>query len=216
MRHWIKQKKWTLAWIPFGALLLITLFFAAAFEDKAWLPNVLQTMGITITVYASIALYLHSQEQSKRDTERQMLHMQQLFQQQIDALVESTQKQMDHLQELTEKQIDTLKTTTDEQINAFENQTNGMIRELADSSILLSEILGRQLEDAIANQEAIYNQAAGAFNQASNFKLLRTKQEREQQMQQHEARLTKLKQGYDYLMTKYNQLKNFKNRQLGR
>lgn len=142
-------------------------------------------------------------------TEKQIATLQELNAKHIDALQNVTEKQITALQDLTEKQITALHKTTSDEISAFEKQTVSVTNKLSDNSVLLAEILGRELEksislfnDAIVREEARYKDLSG-------FKLLRTKEEKQEQLDTQWNKIEQIKRGYDYLVNKYNQVKSF-------
>jgi ABC-type lipoprotein release transport system permease subunit len=85
----------------------------------------------------------------QHSTDKQIKTLQELNAKQISALQELTEKQITALQELTEKQIETIRKTTFDQISSFEQQTREVTNKLTDNSILLAEILARELEKSI-------------------------------------------------------------------
>ncbi len=206
-------------------------FVALYFNDKSWLSNALQTIGTISGVYLTIIVFLQSKEESDKQfrnhlehlqllntrqiealqtsTDKQIQALQELNAKQITALHELTDKQISALQELTEKQIEALHKTTFEQISFFEQQTREVTNKLSDNSILLAEILGRELEKSLD----LYNNAIKAeeakYSNLSGWKLLRTPAEREQQLTNQWNRIQQIKKGYEYLMTKYKQVKEF-------
>ncbi len=203
----LKRNKWRIHWCTFGALVFMFVFTAIFFEDKQWLGNVLQAIGTVSGIYLTIIIFLFSKEDSDKQFRKHLEHLQELNTKQIDALQSATEKQITALQELTEKQIDALQKSTFEQISAFEQQIREVTDKLSDNSILLAEILGRELEksidiyaNAVKNEEAKYNDLTG-------WKLLRTPAEKEQQLNNQRTRIQRIKQVLEYLMNKHNKVK---------
>lgn len=222
MKAWISKYKWPLSWLPFGLGVAGTIWLAVFFEDKTWLPNVLQTASIVLGIYLSLIVYLHSLEQSKKGTEEQIRELQrlnnleieamrELFQKQIDSLTENTDKQMNHFQELTEKQIETIQQSTYDQISAFEKQTNGMIQELSENTYLLAEILGRQLEDAILDTDNKIANAERVYSKLKEFQVGRNLQEKNSQLKTQVGFIEYLKNLRQHFTDKYNSVQNFLN-----
>lgn len=227
----IKKHKWLIHWTIFCILIILFVFSALFFEHKLWIGNVLQTIGTIAGIYLTLIIFLYSKEGSDKQfrehldhlqnlnhkqiealqqlTEKQISTLQELNTKQIEALQNSTEKQITTLQGLTEKQIEALHKTTYEQITSFEKQINEVTNKLSDNSVLLAEILGRELEksltifdDAIKREEAKYKDLTG-------FKLLRTKEERDAQLNRQWNKIEQIKRGYEYIVNKYNQLRNF-------
>ncbi|MEQ9413775.1 MAG: hypothetical protein RIF39_08085, partial [Cyclobacteriaceae bacterium] len=61
----LKKYKWRFYWIIFGLMACLIVLLAIFFEDKAWLGNALQTLCTISGIYATILMYLHSQEGSE-------------------------------------------------------------------------------------------------------------------------------------------------------
>ncbi len=216
----IKKHKWLIYWCSFGLLVLLFVLTALFFEHKPWIGNVLQALGTITGIYLTLILFLHSKEGTDKQFREHLDHLQNLNHKQIEALQQSTEKQITTLhelntkqitalQDLTEKQIEALHKTTYDQISAFEKQIREVTDKLSDNSILLAEILGRELEkslnvysDAIQREEARYKDLTG-------FKLLRTQQERQDQLNRQWNKIEQIKRGSEYLVNKYNQLKSF-------
>lgn len=227
----LRQYKWLITWTAFAVMVGLFVFIAIYFNDRPWLSNALQTIGTISGVYLTIIVFLQSKEESDKHFQNQLDHLQRLNAEhihalqsstdkqiktlqeintkQISALQELTDKQITALQELTEKQIDALHKTTFKQILSFEQQIREVTNKLSDNSILLAEILGRELEKSLD----LYNNAIkieeAKYSNLSGWKLLRTPAERERQLNNQWNRIQQIKKGYEYLMTKYKQLKEF-------
>lgn len=227
----LKKYKWRFYWFIFGLMACLIVLLAIFFEDKAWLGNALQTLCTISGIYATILMYLHSQEGSEFQFRQQLEHLQRLNTVEIEALKESTEKQIGILQKLTDKQIRALRNLTEKQIQAihkategqidalqkntidqiksFEKQTTEIASKLSDNSILLAEILGRELEKAIELYTHAYNQEEAKYKDLSGWKLLRTDIERKNQLDNQGKRIEAIRRGYEYLMEKYNNLRKF-------
>lgn len=227
----LKKHKWKIHWCAFGTLIFLFVFTAVFFENKTWVGNVLQAIGTVAGIYLTIIIFLFSKEDSDKQfrehiehlqelntkqiealhtsTERQITALQDTNAKQISALQELTDKQISALQELTEKQIDALHRTTNEQISAFEQQTREVTDKLSDNSILLAEILGRELEKSIDIFTNAVNQAEAKYTDLSGWKLFRTEVEKEQQLNNQWTRIQNIKRGLEYMMTKYNKVRQF-------
>ncbi len=153
-------------------------------------------------------------------TEKQIINQQELNSSQIETLKQTTDlqlrtlqdlntKQIVALQELTEKQIEALHKTTFDQISAFERQHREVTSKLSDNSILLAEILGRELEKSIDLFDSAIKREEAKYNDLSGFKLLRTQQEKERQLTNQWNKIQRIKEGYEYLLNKYNQIRSY-------
>jgi len=176
-------------------------------------------------------VFLQSKEESDKQFKDQLDHMQFLNNQQIQALQHSTEKQINTLleinskkisalyeltekqisalQDVTEKQIEALQRNTNEQIMSFEKQISEVTTKLSENSILLAEILGRELEKSIDIYTSAIKQEEERYNDLSEWKLLRTPQDKEKQLNKSWNRIQNIKNGLKYLMTKYNQVRQY-------
>lgn len=209
MKAYFKKNKWFYHWSVFAILVSLFVFTAIFFENKSWVPNLLQTIGTVLGIYLTIIIFLFSKEDSDKQFREHIEHLQALNTKQIDALFEATEKQIKALQELTEKQIEALHKTTFDQITAFEQQTREVTNKLSDNSILLAEILGRELEKSIDVYNSTIKNEEAKLNDLSGWKLWRTPLEREQQLSIQWNRIQEFKNIYKYLVGKYNQVRRF-------
>jgi hypothetical protein len=205
----LREHKWLINWTAFAAMVGLFVFVAIYFNNKNWLSNALQTIGTITGIYLTIIVFLQSKEASDKQFQNQLNHLQRLNAAQIEALRESTDKQISALQELTEKQIEALHKITFEQITSFEHQTSEVTTKLSDNSILLAEILGRELEKSIDIFTNAVNQEEARFNDLSSWKPFRTKEEKEQQLKNSWNRIQYIKRGLDYLNSKYEKVREF-------
>src|SRR5258705_6385653 len=177
----LKRHKWIIHWTAFAALVGLFAFVAIRFEDSPWVSNVLQTVGTIAGIYLTIIIFFKTKEESDKQFREHLEHMIQLNTKQIEALQHSTDKQISVLQESTEKQIEALHKTTFEQISSFEKQISEVTAKLSDNSILLAEILGRELEKSIDTYSGTIQREKARYDNLSEWKFLRTRQEKEQQ-----------------------------------
>jgi hypothetical protein len=271
----IRKHKWKIHWCAFSTLILLFVFTALLFENKTWLPNVLQTIGTIVGIYLTIIIFLQSKEESDKQFREQLEHLQNLNAKQIEVLQENTEKQLTALQtetekqidaiqkatekqieasqqsvqeqiksvqelterqietvmnstekqigisqelnanhidalfKATEKQVDALQRTTFEQISSFEKETRIVTDKLTDNSILLAEILGRELEKSMDAFGSAIKREEARYDDLSGWKFLRTPAEREQQLNNQWNRIQSLKKWYEYIVNKYKQVKNF-------
>jgi hypothetical protein len=216
----LKKNKWLIHWLALGIIITLFILIAIFLEDKQWTGNVLQTLGTIAGIYLTIIIFLSSKEDSNLQFIHHLEHLQELNTKQINALQELTEKQVRALQEtnaaqiatlqdLTKKQIDALHKSTYEQISSFEHQLGGVVNKLSDSSILLGEILGRELEKSIDLFSNAVTSEEAKYNSIAEWKLLRTDAEKQVQLTKQQARIQNLRRGLDYLTNKYNNLKRF-------
>lgn len=216
----MKSNKWNFHWATFSILVGVIIFAFVKFEDKSWLPNFLQAIGTITGIYLTIIIFLQSKEESDKQFRNQLEHLQQLnanqikalqhsTDEQIKALQELTDKQISALQELTERQIEALHQTTFEQISAFEQQIKYVTIRLSDNSILLAEILGRELEKSIEIYDSAIQREEAKYKDLTGWKFLRTQEERENQLNSQWNKIQRIKDGYDYLVDKYNKVREF-------
>lgn len=216
----IKKYKWNIHWLVLSVLILSFIISAIVFENKTWIGNVLQTIGTITGFYLTIIIFLSSKEGSDKQYREHLEHLQKLNNEHITALSNSTLKQIEVIQELTknqiealhettERQIIALKKSTDEQISSFEKQTSDVTNKLGDNSVLLAEILGRELEKAINVTQNSVNKEQTKYNDLNKWKFLRTEESKQKQLASQHHRINQIKVGYNYLMTKYNYVKKF-------
>jgi hypothetical protein len=229
----IYKYKWVINWVAFAILIGIFIFIAIQYENRTWLPNVLQALGTISAVYLSLIIFLQSKEGSDKQFRQQLDHLQQLNAKQIIALQASTDrqinalqelnskqivalqdltdKQISALQELTERQIEALQRTTFDQISSFEKEIKEVTNRLSENSILLAEILGRELEKSIDLFNGVIQNEQAKYDDLSGWKILRTPEEREVQLKNQLVRIEQLKKAVDYLLEKYNNVRKFLN-----
>lgn len=194
----IKKHKWKIHSCVCGILLLLFVFTAIFFEDKNWLPNILQTIGTVIGIYLTVIIFLYSKEDSDKQFREHLGHLQELNAQQILALQTSTKEQ-----------IEALQFSTNQQISSFEREIREVTNKLSDNSILLAEILRRELEKSIETFNTALKTEEAKYSDLSGWKLFRTKEEKEQQLNNQWTKIQNFKRTLEYLVTKYNQVRQF-------
>lgn len=215
-----KMKRYKLHWTIFFVLVALFLFVALAFENKEWIANALQAIGTVIGVYLTLIIFLQSKNESDIQFRDQIVHLQELNNKHIEAIRESTEKQIitiqntNHeqitaLKELTQKQIDAVQNSTYEQISSYEREMKEVTNKLSETSILLAEILGRELENSITKYADLIKQENQRYSNLSSFKLLRTPAEKESQLAKQWNRIQQIKQGYEYLVAKYKNVRRY-------
>jgi len=198
MLEGIRKHKWRFYWTIFGLMAASVVLLAVFFESKTWLGNAIQSIGTVVGLYATILVYLQSREESDRQFREHLEHLQNL-----------NAREIEELHKATEKQIEALHQSTLAQISAFEKQTREIAEKLAENSILLAEILGRELEKAISQTTALLEQEERQLNDLKGFKLFRTEQEKLAQVAKKQSRLAFIKNWIDYWNVKYNRLMNY-------
>jgi ABC-type multidrug transport system fused ATPase/permease subunit len=193
-----KKHKWKICWAAFILLVIVFVYVAIFLEDRPWIGNVIQIMSTVLALYITVIIFLQSKAESDQQFRRQLDHLQELNASQIEALHKTT-----------ERQIEALKESTFNQIASFEKQTNEIASKLSDNSILLAEILGRELEKSIEITEVKVQQEENKYADLSSWKLLRTTEEKEAQLTRQRNRLTQVKKMYEYLVKKYQELRNY-------
>ena len=98
---------------------------------------------------------------------------------------------------------------TDKQISNNTQQTSYLINELKNNSVLLGELLCRQLEDSIVATQKEITKANRKFGTTQEWKLLRTPQEKEEQINRIGDFVNRLENSLQYFTDKYNKVKQF-------
>lgn len=197
----IAKYKWTFAWIAFGLMLISFIGISVIFNTKVWYPQFITTAGISLPLYCAILIFLHSNSQQNQTTQIK-----------IGAITDSTNKQIEHLQEHTNKQIQALQENTDKQIQNYTEQTSVLVQELKSNSVLLAELLCRNLEDAIMETQDEFKKANVKYFDLQEWKLGRTPEVRERQLNKMEKLLNWIKDKEEYLREKYNDVISFLDR----
>jgi hypothetical protein len=227
----IKAHKWRFIYCLLGILISSFIYVAIKFEDKAWLPNALQTIGTTCGFFLSLLIFFKSNEDSNRQFNENLEHLQRLNAEHISALQiaterqisnshelnsihinvlrESTQNQIKAIQELTDKQIHALHSATNSQIDSFEKELSEVVTRLTDNSIILGEILGRELEKSIDHFNNMLAKERRLYEDDSAFKLLRTEEERQRQIRKRLSRIAALERVIKTLKERYKNVREF-------
>lgn len=184
----IKKHKWIIHTFTFCSLVLLFIFSAVFLEEKSWVGNLLQTIGTVAGIYLTVIIFYYSKEGSDLQFREHLKYLQEFNTRQIQALQHSTERQIAvlqetnakeiaALQELTERQIDALHKTNYEQISSFEHQIREVTAKLSESSVLLAEILGRELEKSIDFFTHAVTTEEARYKDLNGWKLGRTEQE---------------------------------------
>lgn len=164
-------------------------------------------------------------------TEKHISALHSTTKKQIEVLIENSKKQIEVIQtdtekliasqgeitlnhinalhSTTEKQIEAMQRTTFQQISSFEQQITPIVNNLSDNSVLLAEILGRELEKALESYQNAINREEAKYRDLSTWKFMRTAMEKEHQLNSQWRRIEAIKRGYDYLVNKYNQVREY-------
>lgn len=178
------RNRWVLAWAGFVLLFVFMVGGTCAFWHRPWLGNFLSVFGTGIAVVLAILVYVHGNAANAR----------------------ATREQMDHMQALTQKQIEALAANTDRQIQQYSSETLKVVSKLGENSLLLAELLKRELEEAIGDNNANLEHAERAYQKAQGFLIGRTQVERATQLQQHQNFIQRLRGWGGYIQRKYNNL----------
>lgn len=216
----IAEYKWKLAWCCFAILIAVFCVVMYHHYDKTWFGNFVSAFGVLLTLYPTLLIFVQSRADSEKSTRDQLDHLQKLSQQELEKSEQLTQKHIDKLDASTKEQIAEFKNTTAEQIKAFEENTNKQIqnyvaqtteivKRLEDNSVLLAEILLRQLEEdmTILNNKLV--EANKNFEDRSKWKWLRSPADREAELGRWKRYINSLQQKLNYLNEKWKQVKAF-------
>lgn len=192
------KKKWYLYWLGFIILFSAGIGFAFFFNQSKWFPQFIQIYGISIPILFGLIIYLQSNESQRIDSNNK-----------LKTLENNTKKQIAEQQKLVEKQIKAIQENTDRQIQNYINQTQNLVEELKNNSVLLAEILNRQLEDAIIKTNEEIEILEGNYQDANRWKFLRTQDEKDEELSRIEEINDWLQRKKDYFMEKFNIIQNF-------
>ncbi len=208
----IGKYKWTFAWIAFGLMAILFVGISIFFSSKAWYPQFITTAGISLPLYCAILIFLHSNSQQNQTTQIKIGAITDSTNKQIEHLQEHTNKQIQALQENTDKQINAIQENTDKQIQNYTEQTSVLVQELKNNSVLLAELLCRNLEDAIMETQDEFKKANVKYFDLQEWKLGRTPEVRVRQLNKMEKLLNWIKDKEEYLREKYNDVISFLDR----
>ena len=213
-----KKYKWLFWWTIFSIFVFLFICYIVEHISKNDFNSALLQFGsILIPLFAAIIIMLQNNEQIDTATKLQLEHlqklndreieeMQRLFQKQIDALVDSTNKQIDEFRKMTNEQILALQEGTNRQILSYSEQTEKVVDELSDNSILLGEILKRELEKAILHTDGQIQTAKSELQKVKGFIIGRTDIEKAQQIEERNKYINWLSGFRKRLHSKYKKL----------
>lgn len=179
------RNKWILAWAGVVALFVFMVAGTWLFADRPWQGAFMQTLGTAVAMYASLLIFLQSQAASNK----------------------ALREQMDHIKEQTDKQIAAIAMNTNRQITEYSRETLKVVSKLEENSLLLGEILKRNLEEAIGDFDERIAHAEQDLRSSASWKLLRTPEEKAQQLAHRKNRLEQLTNWRHYLYGKYERLR---------
>lgn len=178
------RNKWIIAW---GGAAFLFLFMVGCiwwFDGEPWQAGLLQALGTATPVYAAVIIFLQSKAASDS----------------------ALRTQLEHHQQQTERHIQALTENANRQINEYSRETLKVVSKLQENSLLLAELLKRELEDAIGENATLLEKAERDFNSAHTLQLLRTPQQREQLIAQRGRFVQQVRGWGEYLQSKYNNL----------
>lgn len=178
------RNKWILAWTGAAALFGYMVYVAVAHANKPWQGAVLQTMGTAIPIYAAILIYL----QSKAAGDKAM------------------RAQLDHLQRMNREAMDHLSAQTNRQITEYSRETLKVVSKLEENSLLLGEILKRNLENVIDDYEEREKEANNGLAKAESFQLLRTPEQKAAEIQQWRLHLERVRGLKNFFVNMYHRV----------
>jgi hypothetical protein len=186
---------WVLAWLGFAVLFCFMFVEAVLHWEKQWLSNFLTTYGTGLAILLAVLIYAHGQAASEKATREQMAHLQKLNQEEIAEMRILFQRQMDHMAEQTNRQI-----------MEYSRETLKVVSKLEENSLLLGEILKRNLENAIDDYEGREADANHALVKAESFQLLRTPEQKAAEMQRRRAHLERVRSVKNFFVDMYHRV----------
>jgi hypothetical protein len=196
MSTFTSYHRWKIAWVAFAALCAMLLVGTTLFWERQWLPNFLQAYATMIGLYLAVLVFVQGKSESDAALRLQLAHLQQLNQQEIEVMRELFQKQMDALAENTNRQI-----------QQYAQETNRVVQKLENNSVLLAELLSKQLEDTLRDTDEEITIEERRLQDLNGWKAFRTPQEKQVQLTQQHGALNWLRQWRTYWGQKYDQLK---------
>lgn len=188
--------RWKIAWAAFAVLCAFLIAGTAVFWERTWLPNFLQAYATVIGLYLAVLVFVQGKSESDAALRLQLAHLQQLNQQEIEAM-----------RELFQRQIDALAENTNKQIQQHAEQTNRVVQKLENNSILLAELLSKQLEDTLRETDEQIATEEKRLRDLNGWKWLRTPEEKRVQLTQQHGALNWRRRWRQYWGQKYDQLK---------
>lgn len=190
-----QRNSWVLAWSGFAGLFIFMLMGCSAFWDRPWLGNFLSVFGTCIAVILAILIYAHGQVAGAKASREQMDHLQRLNREANEHLAKLFQQQMDHLSAQTNRQI-----------TEYSRETLKVVSKLEENSLLLGEILKRNLENAIDDYEQREADAHHALTKAEGFQLLRTAEQKAAEIEQRNAHLNRVRSVKNFFVDMYHRV----------
>ncbi len=178
------RNKWILAWAGVVALFVFMVAGTWLFADRPWQGAFMQTLGTAVAMYASLLIFLQSQAASNK----------------------ALREQMDHIKEQTDKQIAAIAANTNRQITEYSRETLKVVSKLEENSLLLGEILKRNLENVIDDYEVRETEANNALAKAEGFQLLRTPEQKAAEIQQWNSHLERVRSVKNFFVTMYHRV----------
>ncbi len=194
-RERFHRNRWVLAWTAFALLFGFMIVEAVLYWQEQWLSNFLSSYGTGLALLLAVLIYVHGQAASAKATREQMEHLQQLNQEEIAEMRTLFQQQMDHLSEQTNKQI-----------REYSRETLKVVSKLEENSLLLGEILKRNLENVIDDYEKREAEANQALFKAENFQLLRTPEQKSAEIQQWRLHLERVRNVKNFFVNMYHRV----------
>lgn len=222
MKELYIKHKWKMAWCCFAILIAVFSIVTYKFHSKDWYALFLQVFGLMLTIYPTVLIFVQSRADGDRSmrahleqlqllNQKEMDTMQVLFQKQIDVIVNSTKEQINEFKNTTNEQIKAIEANTNKQIENYTKQTTEIVTRLEDNSVLLAELLIRQLETDISILNSKLDDANKKLAERSKWKLLRTPEEKQKELGAWNNYIGKLQEKLHFLNSKWKQVKNFLN-----
>lgn len=190
------RNRWILAWAGVASLFAFMVAGTWLFADKPWQGAFMQNMSTAIPIYAAVLIYLQSKAAGDKVVREQMEHLQRVNQEEITEMRKLFQLQMDHLSAQTNRQI-----------TEYSRETLKVVSKLEENSLLLGEILKRNLEESISDFNGRLAQAQTDLSKVESWQPLRTPEQKATQVASQYTRINQLQQARDYLLTKYHKLR---------
>ena len=137
MKNWWNKHFWAILWWVLGGLTALWILVAFWDLDKSWQPTFMYTLGIMISVSASVMMFLRSRRESERALHLQLDRMQEMHGNEIKVLQEGFNRQLQTITTETQRQIDAFGDHTQAQIQALTSNTE---RQLASMATLTEEV----------------------------------------------------------------------------
>lgn len=189
------RNRWVLAWTAFGLLFGFMIVEAVLYWHEQWLSNFLSSYGTGLALLLAVLIYVHGQAASAKATREQMGHLQQL-----------NQKEIDEMRKLFAKQMDHLSAETNRQITEYSRETLKVVSKLEENSLLLGEILKRNLENMIDDYVKREAEANHGLHAAENFQLLRTPEQKAAEVQQWRSHLVRVRNVKNFFVNMHNRV----------